>query len=41
MDRFSFDVSRVVKCCNHYPQGDGRLIPACVRNNLALARSME
>lgn len=41
MDRFSFDVSRVVKCCNHYPQGDGRLIPACVRNNLTLARSME
>jgi uncharacterized radical SAM superfamily Fe-S cluster-containing enzyme len=24
----------VVKCCNHYPQVDGRLLPACVRNNL-------
>lgn len=34
MDRYTFDLSRVVKCCNHYPQRDGRLIPACVRNNL-------
>jgi len=39
MDRFSFDLSRVVKCCNHYPQADGRLIPACVRNNLGARRS--
>jgi hypothetical protein len=34
MDRATFDLSRVVKCCNHYPQVDGRLLPACVRNNL-------
>ncbi len=34
MDRYTFDLSRVVKCCNHYPQPDGRLLPACVRNNL-------
>jgi hypothetical protein len=34
MDRSTFDLARVVKCCNHYPQPDGRLIPACVRNNL-------
>lgn len=34
MDRSNFDLSRVVKCCNHYPQIDGRLLPACVRNNL-------
>jgi uncharacterized radical SAM superfamily Fe-S cluster-containing enzyme len=32
MDRYSFDLSRAVKCCNHYPQPDGRLVPACVRN---------
>ena len=32
MDRASFDLSRAAKCCNHYPQPDGRLIPACVRN---------
>jgi 7,8-dihydro-6-hydroxymethylpterin dimethyltransferase len=34
MDRATFDLSRVVKCCNHYPTPDGRLLPACVRNNL-------
>ena len=34
MDRLTFDLSRAVKCCNHYPQADGRLIPACVRNCL-------
>ncbi len=33
MDRATFDLSRVIKCCNHYPQTDGRLIPACIRNN--------
>lgn len=33
MDRATFDLSRVIKCCNHYPQIDGRLVPACVRNN--------
>jgi len=35
MDRATFDFSRAVKCCNHYPQTDGRLLPACIRNNLA------
>jgi uncharacterized radical SAM superfamily Fe-S cluster-containing enzyme len=34
MDRATFDLSRAVKCCNHYPQVDGRLLPACVRNNV-------
>jgi 7,8-dihydro-6-hydroxymethylpterin dimethyltransferase len=33
MDRSNFDLARVVKCCNHYPQIGGRLLPACVRNN--------
>jgi hypothetical protein len=32
MDRTTFDLSRAIKCCNHYPQADGRLLPACVRN---------
>jgi len=35
MDRASFDLARAVKCCNHYPQVDGRLIPVCIRNNLS------
>ena len=34
MDRYTFDLSRVVKCCNHYPGPSGQLMPACVRNNL-------
>jgi 7,8-dihydro-6-hydroxymethylpterin dimethyltransferase len=34
MDRTTFDLARAVKCCNHYPQSDGRLLPACIRNNL-------
>ena len=38
MDRSNFDLSRVVKCCNHYPRIDGRLQPACVRNNLGWPR---
>ncbi|HEY3355881.1 MAG TPA: radical SAM protein [Polyangia bacterium] len=41
MDRSTFDLARVVKCCNHYPQPDGRLLPACVRNNLAAYRPAE
>jgi len=35
MDRYTFDLSRVIKCCNHYPQTDGRFLPACIRNNIA------
>jgi len=38
MDRYTFDLSRAAKCCNHYPQIDGRLVPACVRNNLGGGR---
>ncbi|MFH2007668.1 MAG: radical SAM protein [bacterium] len=38
MDRGTFDLSRAMKCCNHYPQVDGRLLPACVRNNIPLER---
>jgi uncharacterized radical SAM superfamily Fe-S cluster-containing enzyme len=32
MDRDTFDLSRARKCCQVYPQSDGRLIPACIRN---------
>jgi 7,8-dihydro-6-hydroxymethylpterin dimethyltransferase len=28
----TFDLARVRRCCNAYPQPDGRLIPACVHN---------
>jgi uncharacterized radical SAM superfamily Fe-S cluster-containing enzyme len=34
MDRRTFDLARAIKCCNHYPQPDGRFLPACVRNNI-------
>lgn len=37
MDRYTFDLSRVMRCCNHYPTAERRLIPACVRNNLPTA----
>jgi uncharacterized radical SAM superfamily Fe-S cluster-containing enzyme len=30
----TFDMSRIRRCCQAYPQRDGRLIPACVRNVL-------
>ncbi len=29
MDRHDFDLERLRKCCHHYPQVDGRLMPAC------------
>jgi len=28
----NFDLARARRCCNGYPQKDGRVIPACVRN---------
>lgn len=34
MDRHTFDLSRARKCCQVYPQPDGRLVPACVFNCL-------
>ncbi|MFC1851414.1 radical SAM protein [candidate division CSSED10-310 bacterium] len=30
----TFDLARVRRCCNGYPQKDGRVIPACVYNVL-------
>ncbi|MBK9261790.1 MAG: radical SAM protein [Polyangiaceae bacterium] len=29
MDRHDFDLERLRKCCHHYPQTDGRIMPAC------------
>lgn len=34
MDPDTFDLSRVRKCCQVYPQPDGSLLPVCVRNCL-------
>lgn len=31
-DADTFDLARVRRCCNAYPQPDGSLIPACVHN---------
>lgn len=31
-DAGNFDLARARRCCNAYPQPDGRLIPACVHN---------
>ena len=39
MDPDSFDLSRARKCCQVYPQPDGRMIPACVNNCLKRASS--
>lgn len=33
-DAGTFDLDRVRRCCQGYPQPDGRVIPACVRNVL-------
>lgn len=32
MDAATLDFGRLVKCCNPYPQTDGRLIPMCAQN---------
>jgi hypothetical protein len=29
MDPHDFDLERLRKCCHHYPQVDGRLMPMC------------
>jgi len=34
MDRDTFDLTRARKCCNVYPQADGRMVPCCIRNCL-------
>ncbi len=36
MDVFTLDFGRLMKCCNHYPQIDGRLIPMCAMNTFDL-----
>ncbi len=32
MDVATFDFGRLIKCCNPYPQPDGRFIPMCAQN---------
>ena len=32
MDVHTLDFGRLIKCCNHYPQIDGRLVPMCALN---------
>ncbi|OQW94485.1 MAG: hypothetical protein BWK79_05740 [Beggiatoa sp. IS2] len=32
MDVHTLDFGRLIKCCNHYPQADGRLLPMCALN---------
>ncbi len=32
MDRDTLDLGRLMKCCNCYPQADGRLVPMCAQN---------
>jgi uncharacterized radical SAM superfamily Fe-S cluster-containing enzyme len=32
MDEYSFDLDRLIKCCNHYLRADGRLVPMCAQN---------
>jgi len=34
MDVNTFDFGRLIKCCNPYPQKDGRLVPMCAQNVL-------
>lgn len=38
-DADTFDLARVRRCCNAYPQTDGRLIPVCVHNVLRRGRT--
>ncbi|MBI5501929.1 MAG: radical SAM protein [Deltaproteobacteria bacterium] len=38
MDAETFDMVRAAKCCVHYAQPDGRMIPACVHNVLRRRR---
>ncbi len=41
-DAGTFDLDRVRRCCQAYPQRDGRLLPACVRNVIGLgSRTVE
>ncbi|TFG41974.1 MAG: hypothetical protein E4H43_03755 [Bacteroidia bacterium] len=39
-DENNFDLSRVRRCCQAYPQPDGKLIPACVHNVLGRKKEL-
>ncbi len=32
MDRYNFDLARVIKCCHHYPRADIKIYPICAYN---------
>ena len=32
MDLWNYDIERVKKCCVHYAQPDGRIVPFCAFN---------
>jgi 7,8-dihydro-6-hydroxymethylpterin dimethyltransferase len=32
MDLYNYDIERVKKCCIHYAQPDGRIVPFCAFN---------
>lgn len=38
MDAATFDLGRIMKCCNHYLQPDGRLVPMCAHNVMGCSR---
>lgn len=41
MDAATFDLERLMKCCNHYLQADGQLIPMCNLNVRGLHSKMD
>jgi hypothetical protein len=41
MDADTFDLARARRCCNGYPQEDGTVIPACVRNVVRARQARE
>ena len=40
-DAATFDLSRIRRCCQGYPQPDGKIIPACVHNVLGREKNQE
>lgn len=40
-DAETFDLARIRRCCQAYPQTDGKLIPACARNVLGVGAGRE
>jgi uncharacterized radical SAM superfamily Fe-S cluster-containing enzyme len=38
MDPDTFDLSRVIKCCHHYPRPNGQIMPICAFNHFHRAK---